>query len=259
MWESRHAFPVPSRLPGGHRRYSAADADLIRDVLLLRDEGLSLPAAIERVRTRRPPAVGSVFAGLRRRRPDLNPVILAKPAVLALSRAIEDEYCAQAAAGLLIGSFQRERFYRASERRWREMARTADLSLVLAEFAADAAPAKAPFEVSIDRHHALAREWGVLVSAERMHVCLAASEQPSAHPIPDRQRRFEVLWSFEPTLVADAVEVAGELLAPLDPGLATRLIDTQKRISADVNPESARRAGAVLSHRMIGYLGQLVE
>ncbi|MGH2896065.1 MAG: DICT sensory domain-containing protein [Solirubrobacteraceae bacterium] len=258
MWENRHGFPDPSRLPGGHRRYSDTDADEVREVLRLRDQGLSLPAAIERVRSRRAPVAVSVFAGLRRRRPGLVPTVLPKPAVLALSRAIEDEYCAQAADGVLLGSFQRERFYRRAQRRWRELARTADLAVALADFAAAATPGDGPVEVPIDARHVLSREWAVLVSAEGVRACLAAWEQPCEADVPDAQRRFEVLWSFEPSVVADAVAVAAELLSAIDPDVAARLRSTHEAAAADLDPAPALRYGGAVAHRMIGYLGQML-
>ena len=46
------------------------------------------------------PAPASIFAGLARRRPDLQPMTLSKPALLALSRAIEDEHLAGARGGV---------------------------------------------------------------------------------------------------------------------------------------------------------------
>ena len=258
MWESRHGFPDPSRLPGGHRRYSEVDAEQIREVLRLRDHGLSLPAAIERVRGRHAPVAASVFAGLRARRPDLAPTVLPKAAVLALSRAIEDEYCAQAADGVLIGSFQRERFYRRAQRRWRELARTADLTVALADFSVRAEPADGPVEVPIDPRHALSREWAVLVSAERMRACLAAWEQPSEAEVPDAHRRFEVLWSFDPSVVADAVAVAAELLSPIDAGVAARLHSAREVTAADLDPAPALRYGGEVAQRMVGYLGRML-
>ncbi|MGZ4177372.1 MAG: DICT sensory domain-containing protein [Solirubrobacteraceae bacterium] len=256
MWETRHGFPDPFRLPGGHRRYAAGDVEQVREVLRLRDLGLSLPAAIDRVRARTRAPAGSVFAGLRRRRPEVAPTVLLKPAVLALSRAIEDEYCARAADGLLLGSFQRERFYRHAERRWRELARTAGLAVALADFPRRADPADAPAEVPIDRHHALSREWAVVVNADELTACLAAWEQPSDDEVPDAQRRFEVLWSFDAAVVADAVSIAAELLAPIDADLAARLQPARDHSGPD--PEPALRCGGALAQRMIGYLGQLL-
>jgi DICT domain-containing protein len=199
-----------------------------------------------------------VFAGLRWRRPDVAPTMLPKPAVLALSRAIEDEYCAQAANGVLIGSFQREHFYRRAERRWRELARTADVAVALADFAAAGDPGDGPVEVPIGPRHALSREWAVLISAEGVRACLAAWEQPCEDEVPDAQRRFEVLWSFEPSVVADAVAVAAELLSPIDPAVAARVRSARDSAAADLDPAPALRYGASVSHRMVGYLGQLL-
>ena len=255
MWENRHGFPDPARLPGGHRRYTVDDADQVREVLRLRDQGLSLSAAIARVRTRRAPAA-SVFAGLRLRRPDVAPTVLPKPAVLALSRAIEDEYCAHAAAGLLVGCFQRERFYRHAERRWRELARTAQLAVALADFGAPADPAGGPVEVSIDRHHPLSREWAVVISGDSVQACLAAWEQPSDTRPPDAHRRFEVMWSFDPAVVADAVAVTADMLSPLAPEVAGRL--EAARAEGGPGPETALHHGGALAQRMVGYLGQLL-
>ncbi|HEX3978876.1 MAG TPA: DICT sensory domain-containing protein [Solirubrobacteraceae bacterium] len=257
MWENRHGFPDPSRLPGGHRRYSQAEVEQVREVLRLRHQGLSLPAAIARVRSRRRPVAVSVFAGLRRRRPEVAPTVLPKRAVLALSRAIEDEYCAEAAHGVLIGSFQRERFYRRAQRRWRELARTAELAVALAEFAAPADPGDGPVEVPIGPRHALSREWAVLISAEGVQACLAAWEQPCQAEVPDAHRRFEVLWSFEPSVVADAVAVAAELLSPLDAGLAAR-VRAAHEAAADPDPAPALRYGGAVAHRMVGYLSEML-
>jgi DICT domain-containing protein/predicted DNA-binding transcriptional regulator AlpA len=259
MWESRHGFPDPSRLPGGHRRYAQADVERVRDVLRWRDQGLSLSAAIERVLDRRAPAAASVFAGLRRRRPEVAPAILPKPAVLALSHAIEDEYCAQAGGGVLLGSFQRERFYRQSQRRWRELARTAELAVALADFTRPADPGDGPLEVPVDRRDALAREWAVLISAGGVQACLAAWERPCRDELPDAARQFEVLWSFEPDVVADAADVAEELLRPRLAGVAARLRAARERAAADAGPESALRYGGAMAHRMVGYLGQMVS
>jgi DNA-binding transcriptional MerR regulator len=256
MWENRHGFPAPARLPGGHRRYSPDDVEQVREVLRLRDEGLSLTAAIERAQQWRRPVAVSVFAGLRRRRPDVAPIVLSKPAVLALTRAMEDEYCAHAAGGVLVGSFQREAFYRRAERRWRELARTAELAVALADFGAFAHPPGGPVEVPIDHRHALGREWAVVISAPGSQACLAAWEQPSQSEPPDARRHFEVLWSFDPAVVADAIAVATEILRPLDAALAERLGAAAPR--SPEHPEPALEYGGALAQRMVGYLGRLL-
>lgn len=260
MWESRHGFPVPARRPGGHRRYAESDVELVREVQSLREEGLSLAAAIERARAPRPGTTASVFAGLRARRPEVAPAVLPKRAVFALTRAIEDEYCARAANGILIGSFQRERFYRHTQRRWRELARTSELAVALADFPALAHPAGGPVEIPVARTHPLAREWAVVVSAGAAQACLAAWEQPTEARPPDRLRRFEVLWSFDPGVVADAVAVVAELLEPVDAGTAGRVAAWSDRAApAGGAPGAALDHGGALAQRMIVYLGEILH
>jgi MerR family transcriptional regulator, light-induced transcriptional regulator len=255
MWESRHGFPEPDRLPGGHRRYSESDVEAVLEVLRLREQGLSLPAAIERTRTQGTPGEDSVFAGLRRRRPEVAPAVMAKRAVLQISHAIEDEYLARGSRGLVFGSFQREHFYRIAEPRWRELARTAQLAVAIADFASVREPDGAPSEVPVELRQPLAREWTLIIDAPGAHACLAAWEQPSQSRLRDRDRRFEVMWSFEPEVVRTASEVASELLWQLSPEVARRL--PRVGDSVTVGAEELRFASA-LSQRIVGYLGRLV-
>src|SRR6202012_5004535 len=100
-----------------------------------------------------------------------------------------------------------------------------------------------PAEVPIGRRHALAREWAVLISGAGVQACLAAWEQPADDEVPDASRRFEVVWSFEPDVVTDAVEVAEQILSPLDIGLARRLRAARGRMHPHTHPPSAPRSG----------------
>ncbi len=50
MWEQRYGFPEPGRTPSGYRRYSDDDVEALRRVASYRRLGLSIPAAIDRVR-----------------------------------------------------------------------------------------------------------------------------------------------------------------------------------------------------------------
>jgi len=129
MWEERHGFPVPQRLPSGHRRYSEQDSDRVRGVQAARDSGLSLGAAIARVREAPPERSESLYGLLRLRRPELAPELVPKARMIALSHAIEDECLARAHAPVLIGSFQQERFFRRAEPRWRGLAVTASVAV----------------------------------------------------------------------------------------------------------------------------------
>jgi DICT domain-containing protein len=257
VWESRYGFPGRAALPGGHRRYSQADASAVTRVLALRAQGLGLSSAIERVRidSAAPPA--SVFAALRASRPDLQSQVVSKRALLALTRAIEDEQCARARHGVVIGSFQRERHYRSSEHRWRELARTARLAVALASFRVLREPAHAPIEVPVAYEHELSREWTVIVCAPGASACLAAWELPEPGSVPDAARRFETIWSLEPAAVRAALRSAEGVLRLVAPAVASRLEAVLPGSTPGASSEL--RFASELAGRAFGYLAAEIE
>jgi DICT domain-containing protein/predicted DNA-binding transcriptional regulator AlpA len=215
MWERRHRFPVPERLPSDHRRYSQHEIELIRAVAARRAAGLALPVAIEQARSEGARAAISVYAALRHRRPDLEPRVLVKPMMLALSEAIEDEALARADRLIVFGSFQRERFYRHVQRRWRELARTADVAVVFADFACLRSPRDAPVEVPLSRAHPLNREWALVCEGRDFALCLTGWEQPASGPVRDARPRFEAIWSVEPDVVREASRICCAIAAAM--------------------------------------------
>jgi len=254
MWEARHGFPEPERLPSGHRRYSERDVEIVRRVLEERDRGLSLGAAIERARTTGAAAGESLFAGLRRRRPDLVPHLLPKRAMIALSHAMEDELCARAERGVLVGAFQEERFYRAAERRWRELARTADVAVVLADFDELRRPPGVPAELPLAPTDPIMREWGIVCSTPSYSVCLAGLERPGQRGRADLERRFETIWTVDPDVVDAAARICCELIARPAPRLADEIAELLDRAPAAA--EDRFTVAAAVTSRMVAYLAQ---
>jgi DICT domain-containing protein len=256
MWETRYGAPVPRRLPGGHRRYSAADVELVRDALRRREAGLSLPAALAAARAgSEAPAPVSIYAGLRAARPDLPPVVFPKRVLTALAHAIEDECCARAERPVLFASFQRERFYRAAEPRWRDFSRTARLAIVFADFPRVRRPRGAPPELPIDAAAPLAREWSLVCDAPGYTACLAAWELPAGEQRRDGDRRFETVWSAEPEVVRTATRIAWQLAAAQLDDLADP--DEVLPDPSVAGPADARRV-TDLANRMLGYVGAVV-
>jgi MerR family transcriptional regulator, light-induced transcriptional regulator len=253
MRERRHGFPVPERLASGHRRYSERDAELVAQVLRERAAGVSLAAAIARVRETGASAEPSIFARLRRRLPALQPIVVRKPVLLALTHAIEDESCAQAERPLLFGSFQRERFYRQSQRRWRDFARTAEVAAVFADFERARLPGRGPAELPIDRSGPLTREWAVVCEAPGHAVCLAGLELPAPRRRGDGAREFEVIWSVEPDVVRAATQVCVGLARLASPALADRLPEPSS-VPAPAADRQLRLAAAITA-RTLGRLG----
>ncbi|MDQ6607788.1 MAG: MerR family transcriptional regulator [Actinomycetota bacterium] len=245
MWEQRHGFPAPTRLLSGHRRYSERDVEMIRRVMAEREAGMSLSAAIERASGYVERAERSVYAALRRSRPDLAPRTLTKPVLLALTRAIEDESLSRAERPVLFGSFQHERFYRQSESRWHDLARTARLAVVFADFPRRRTPRHAPIEIPVKPDDPLMREWAIVCDADGHAACLAAWERPAPSETDRGVRQFETIWSVEPDVVRDVARIYADIAAALAPEplaavrgqLATRppaAAATQLRLAAEI-------------------------
>lgn len=252
-WETRYGFPRPERMATGHRRYAQRDLVVVEEVLRQRAAGLSLPAAISQATAGRPAAEPSVFAALRRRHPGLQRQVLRKTALLALTRAIEDEYCARAERAILFASFQQQRFFHQSEPRWNELARTAEAVVVFADFVTAAGADGQPRQVPLPAEAPLRREW-VLVCEDRDYpVCLAGWEFPGQSEVDDRRRRFEVLWTLDPRPVRDAALACARLADSLQPGLGAG-----ERMPAEPAPPASadlQRATGLLT-RMAAYLDQ---
>jgi len=258
MWERRYGFPAPERLPSGHRRYRQRDVELIRAVAARRAAGLTLPVAIAQARSERSEPLSSVYARLRQRRPELAPRVLLKPMMVALSHAIEDEALAQAERLVLFGSFQRERFFRRAERRWRELARGAEVAVAFADFPRLRAPRQAPVEVPVGREHPLNREWALVCEGESFAVCLAGWEPPRDRPVADSRRRFEAIWSVEPEVVREAARICAGLAEARRSALGEAL---RGRLDAPLAPapETQLRLAGAVTARTLAHLSAWVN
>jgi DICT domain-containing protein len=255
MWEARYGFPEPERLPSGHRRYSDDHVVQVRQVARDREAGLSMKAAIDRARQVASEPEVSIYAGLRRRRPDLQPYLLPKRTLIGLSHAIEDECAARGERPVLFGSFQRERFWRHAEARWRELARTAQSAVVFADFSAAAVPADPhePVELPIDRRDPLGREWSLVCDAVDFSAFLAGWERPGQDDVPDLERRFETIWSVEPALVREAARISAGFAMRTRPEVGGRFLDRLGE-TPPRSGEEIRLVGA-LTNRMVAYVG----
>ncbi|MCZ4498385.1 MAG: hypothetical protein JWQ74_938 [Marmoricola sp.] len=219
MWETRYGFPVPDRLPSGHRRYAEEQVDLVARVLRRRDAGLKLENAIAEATSARTPGPASVFAELRRRHPALAPYRLKKSTLLALSWALEDEFCATAESPVLFATFQTAKYFEPSVLRWNELARVARSTMVFADFTTLVEDGVRPIQVPLADNSPLLREWTIVCDSVENTACLAAWEIPGQDEVPDRDRIFEAVWSVDPQAVRDASRVCARVAA--DAGVAS--------------------------------------
>ncbi len=233
MWEKRHGFPEASRRESGHRRYSEADVRAVVDVLRRREAGIRLDVAIDQVRDGgtadvREQRAGSpsVYADLRRRHPSLHVHRLRKTTLLAMSWAIEDEFCAKADRAALFGSFQRSRFWRPARDRWSDLARVASATYVLGEFGPGERMVPGVELVQLGAGSPMRREWAVVCDAPDLPVAMTAWELPGQSAVADRSRVFECLWTVDPVVVRDAARVCAAVAASAGAAGAASLVST---------------------------------
>jgi DICT domain-containing protein len=252
MWEQRYGFPTPQRTESGYRRYSPDDVDMLRRAQAYRDRGLSVSAAVQRAQeTGGASDHPSMYAAVAATDHGARPMTLRKSTLIAISRAIEHETLAHAAAPVVVGAFQQAAFYRAVEPRYRRLAAHADAAVVFADFANVGRPAGGPVELPISPGEVLANEWAVVVDAPGYAACLLAWEQPGSGD-RDRERRFEALWTLDPVATRRAAEVGARLAARADPVLGDRL----QELLAD-RPLAFERPGpalTALTNRVVSYL-----
>lgn len=257
MWESRHGFPRPRRRDSGHRRYDEHDVELVTQVLRRRDSGLRLEVAIAGVAlaeaaTGTPPGAPSVYAAMRRLHPNLQPQRLKKSTLLALSWAIEDECCSRAERPMIFGCFQEERYYRAAEERWTELARIAGSTMVFAAFSQEPDPVDGTTMVDLPENAPIRREWAVVCDAPDYPAMLTAWELPGQSTVPDRLRLFEAIWTVEPGAVRDAAracaQAAQQLGHPEGASLLYGLADNP------APPPVALLQAASLLNRVVAYV-----
>lgn len=215
-WENRFGFPAGDRSPSGHRRFTDADVELVRQVLEVRSSGVPLQAAIESV-SRRRAHVGadSVHAALVEQFPDLRPQRFGRRALVAASYAIEDEALARADRPVVLGAFQRGHNYAGSRHRWDELARTASWSAVLADFdgqprGPEADPGASPARCQLPLDSPMRREWTVVTLTPARGAVLSAWEVPSR---PGDTRTFESVVSTHRPVVLAAARVITDVAA----------------------------------------------
>ncbi|SFB44796.1 MerR HTH family regulatory protein [Nocardioides alpinus] len=232
-WDTRFGFPAGMRSDTGHRRFTDADVDLVRQVLEVRATGLPLQMAIDAVRERQQHEPSeSVHAALARDFPHLAVQRLGRRALVAVSHAVEDESMARAERPVVIGTFQEGHRYTGSRHRWDELARTSSWAAVVADFD-DALPADVsanPARCQLPEGSPMRREWTVVSISTARAAVVSAWEVPSR---PGEDAVFEsVISTHRPVVVAAAkvlVDVARAAGATPPPHVV-RLLDEQSRL-----------------------------
>lgn len=260
MWEQRYGFPSPARTPSGYRVYTETDVERIRTVTALRHRGLSIAEAIDRIDGQSDPAddLGShpsIYGAVTAVDPAARPQILHRSSLAAISHAIEDELLARGSRGVVVGAFQRTRFYAPVAHRYEQLARVSDATIVFADFPSVNAVAQQPTEIPLAPSDALGNEWAVVADTPDFSACLVAWERPRR--APDAPRQFEAVVSLDARAARRAARVAARLAGYRDVALGDQLTATVQR--RPLAPEPAATALTALTSRIVAYLDRAPE
>ncbi len=229
MWEQRHGFPTPHRLESGHRRYLEADVEAVERVVRRREAGVRLDMAIADAMSVPDPGGLSVYAELRRQHPQVPVQRLHKRTLLALSWAIEDEFCAKAERATIFGAFQREQHYAPARARWNALALVSRSAFAFAQspgLEQPEVPGSGPVLVTLPPEEPMAREWAVICDSVELPAALTAWELPGQVGVPDRERVFESMLTFDPASVRIAARTCARVAQRAGgEGAASTLVD----------------------------------
>ena len=177
---------------------------------------------------------------------------LRKSTLLSLSRAIEDEVCSRSGRPLIFGSFQREHHFRASEARWRDVARTSSATYAFADFDDESDPAGDIHLVSLPEGHVMLREWGIVCDSSAVPVALSAWELPGQHGVPDLERVFEAIWTIDSGAVREAAMVCARSAAAIGADGAETIAADLSRPTTPTPVDIAAVTG--LFNRILAYV-----
>ena len=234
-WERRHGFPDPIRLPSGHRRYTDEHVAQIRDVLRRQQAGSSLATAIS---TRVDQAAEQRVTVRRRGRGQFG---AAAARVASGDARLEPLDRRRQRVGRWTPTGGRElsasAIYDGCARRWRELARGADVALAFADFD-DVRRLESLVEIPIAIASPLHREWAVVSAGESFAACLVGWQWSLG------ESGFEAIWSVEERSSPPQSNARSTSLAR---GITLELPDA-------VTPDVADRSAQAMLARVVNHL-----
>ncbi len=193
----------------------------------------------------------------------LNFGVYYKHTLVSLCHALEDVILAsRGACPVVVTAFQRGKWYLEEADRYQEIAGSARQVVIMA--APDAGFAEHPTSqlgnvalVPLDPQDPVAQEWHLVIFAPSytaMVLCQELSVQdygPEGPPQEDRERKFYGLWTFEPDLVRETLELLIQKVGSYQPQLQTRLqAQLQEMAEQKVQPEDLK----LVVSRIVDYL-----
>lgn len=196
--------------------------------------------------------------------PPLSFGVYYKNTLVGLCHALEDCILGAGSQPLVIAAFQRGKWYLQEADRYGELAENSRQVVIMAApdtgFADHPTSQRSQVElVALSPDDPVAQEWHLIILApsySAMVLCQELSEAeygPEGRPLADRERKFYGFWTFEPELIAEAMELAIAHLGRYDTDLQAHLKTQVQAIlqeSQTTDPEDLYQVVA----RVVDYL-----
>lgn len=195
----------------------------------------------------------SVFHRIRAHFPaDWQPITCSKATLIDFSHAIEDMFIVHQLHGVLFTGFQESAYWRREVERYQYLSQIAQQVCI---FAGRPLPPESSYRevrVTLPDGSPLRQEWFVIGLTEHFSILLAGLDR--LEPAEDEAlRRFETLWTFDPSVISD---VLGDLLAVVRqerPDKAAQVEEAVQRFPP--RPPDAHYA-SLLIQKFLGHLEQ---
>lgn len=166
-----------------------------------------------------------------------------KNTLVSLCHALEDHILGDDSSPLVVTAFQQGKWYLQEAERYGEIAKKAHQIVIMA--ASDTSFAEHSTSqlpnvdlVGLDSFDPVAQEWHLVILSPTytaMVLCQELSEEDygaAGIPASDLERKFYGLWTFEPELVQETVDLAIAHVGKYNPELQRKLINCRQQIHA---------------------------
>ncbi|MCU0515824.1 MAG: metal-dependent phosphohydrolase [Oscillatoria sp. Prado101] len=187
-----------------------------------------------------------------------------KNTLVSLCHALEDCILTSSSSPILIAAFQQGKWYLQEAERYAELANKARQVVIMA--AADTGWQDHPTSqmanvdlVSLDPTDPVAQEWHLMILSPTYTAMVLCQElSPAAYgsagyPQDDLERKFYGLWTFEPELVKETVELAIAQIGKYNPELQQTLTAQVQALIAEASSSPQDDLGEIVC-RVVDYL-----
>ncbi|PJF31283.1 MAG: hypothetical protein CUN51_05305 [Candidatus Thermofonsia Clade 1 bacterium] len=195
----------------------------------------------------------SVFHRIRAYFPaDWQPITCSKATLIDFSHAIEDMFIVHRLHGVLFTGFQESAYWRREVERYRYLSQIAQQVCI---FAGRPLPPESSYRevrVTLPDGSPLRQEWFVIGLTEHFSILLAGLDRLEAAE-DEALRRFETLWTFDPSVISDVLGDLLDIVRQERPDKAVQVEEAVQRFPP--RPPDAHYA-SLLIQKFLGHLEQ---